>query len=126
MTRSVGVSSALAALTSCVLNLLLIKPLGLYAASLSMVVSFLVLAVYRGVDLNRRNVVQIKYDTLVTVFCFILILISSVLCFMQSSWANIINFILAVVSAAILNRDFLHAGKEYLLKLRGNGNGFGV
>lgn len=121
MTKSVGISSALAALVTCVLNLLLIKPLGLYAASLSMVFSFMVLAVYRGADLHRKKIVQIKYDPIVTPLCFVLVLISAVLCYMQSFWPNIINMILALVSFTILNRDLLRSGKTYLVRIRGNG-----
>lgn len=121
LTKSVGISSALAALVSCILNLLLIKPLGLYAASLSMVFSFIVLAVYRGIDLHRKNVVQIKYAPIATVSCFVLVMISAVLCYMQSFWPNIINLVLAVLASLILNRNLLRSGKNYFFRLRENG-----
>lgn len=121
MTKAVGISSTVAAITTCVLNLLLIKPLGLYAASLSMVFSFMVLGVYRGVDLHHKNVVKIKYDPIVTSLCFLLVLISAGLCYIQSLWPNIINIVLAVVSSVFLNRTLLRSGKDYLLRLRRNG-----
>jgi O-antigen/teichoic acid export membrane protein len=124
-TKSVGISSTIAALTSCGLNLVLIKPLGLYAASSSMVFSFMVLAVYRGVDLHRKKIVILKIDPIITSLCFLLILISAILCYKQSFWMNIINLVLAVISSVILNRNLLRSGKDYLSNLRGNGIGSG-
>lgn len=116
MTKEVGVSSTLAALTSCALNLLLIKPLGLYAASLSMVFSFLVLALYRGIDLNKRKIVVIQYDILKILLCVALILFSSFLCYKQSYWLNVINGGLAVLATFALNRKILLLGKVFVQK----------
>lgn len=58
-TREVGYSSVVGALINIVINAALIKSLGLYAASLSTVLSFLAVAVYRGLDLQKA--LRIRY-----------------------------------------------------------------
>ena len=59
-TKQVGYSSVAGAIINAAINVLLIGRIGLYAASISTAVSFLVIAIYRAVDLNK--VIKIKYN----------------------------------------------------------------
>lgn len=59
-TKQVGYSSVAGAIINAAINVLLIGEIGLYAASISTAVSFLVIAIYRAVDLNK--VIEIKYN----------------------------------------------------------------
>ena len=59
-TKQVGYSSVAGAIINAAINVLLIGEIGLYAASISTAVSFLVIAIYRAIDLNK--VIEIKYN----------------------------------------------------------------
>ena len=58
-TRQVGYSSAVGALVNVVINVALVRKFGLYAASVSTVLSFLMVALYRGLDLKKA--IRIRY-----------------------------------------------------------------
>ena len=59
-TKQVGYSSVAGAIINAAINVLLIGEIGLYAASISTAVSFLVIAIYRAIDLNKA--IEIKYN----------------------------------------------------------------
>lgn len=59
-TKQVGYSSVAGAIINAAINILLIGKIGLYAASISTAISFLVIAVYRAIDLDK--VIKIEYN----------------------------------------------------------------
>lgn len=115
-TKSVGISSAIAAVTSCALNLLFIKQFGLFAASFSMVISFLVLAVYRGIDLRKSNIAQINYNMPRLLFGLGLIFVCSILGFLQNYWLDLLNIGISVTTFMVLNFGFIRSGVVFLRK----------
>jgi len=52
-TKQVGLSSAIGAILNLAINMLLIRTLGLFAASISTVISYYLIYVYRRVDINK-------------------------------------------------------------------------
>jgi len=70
-TKQVGYSSVAGAILNALINIFLIKEIGLYAASISTALSFLIIALYRAYDLGK--VIKIKYslkDILLGMSCF--------------------------------------------------------
>lgn len=59
-TKQVGYSSILGAVLNAIINITLISRIGLYAASISTALSFMVIALYRAYDLHK--VVKISYN----------------------------------------------------------------
>lgn len=59
-TKQVGYSSVAGAIINAAINVFLIGKIGLYAASISTAISFLVIAVYRAIDLGK--VIKIEYN----------------------------------------------------------------
>lgn len=94
-TKQVGYSSVAGAVINALINVFLIGKIGLYAASISTAVSFLVIAVYRAVDLNK--VIQIKYnkrEIVIGMSCFLV----AAVCLNQSNMLTIaICFLLTIV-----------------------------
>lgn len=108
-TVEVGVSSIIAAVVNCVINFTLIKWIGLYAASISTIVAYLILALYRGFDINRRGYAKINYRKGHATACVILISISCVLCYQQKLVCNIVNAVIGIIGFIVLNRKMLVA-----------------
>jgi len=94
-TKQVGYSSVAGAAINALINIFLIGKIGLYAASISTAVSFLVIAVYRAVDLNK--VIEIKYnkrEIVIGMSCFLV----AAVCLNQSNMLTIATcFLFAIV-----------------------------
>jgi hypothetical protein len=104
-TKSVGITTIVAAVLNVIIDIALINFIGLYAASLSTLISYVFLFFYRLIDV--RKIVKIKYDLKHMFLVFAFMAIVSILCMLQNSIVNIVNFVLAAVLFVALNRQFL-------------------
>lgn len=119
-TKSVGITTTIAAACNLVVDLALIKFMGLYAASGSTLISYLFLFVFRMIDVKK--LVKIKYDMKHFLVVMLILVGESVLCFAQMTILNIINIIFGVVAFFVLNKSFVKAvwskGMEVIRKRR--------
>lgn len=106
-TKSVGITTVLAAVCNLVVNVTLIKRIGLYAASGSTLVSYLFLLVYRMIDV--RKYVKIKYDYKNIVLVSIILLAECILCFQRKTITNIVNIVLGITCFVFLNQSLIKA-----------------
>lgn len=102
-TRSVGITASIAAIINLVVDLLLIKHIGMYAGSLSTLLSYLTLMIFRMKNIQRIQ--KIRYS----IPLFILLLgvpsLMCVLCFMNNVWINLMNLLLGIIFALVINRN---------------------
>lgn len=106
-TASVGVTTIVAAACNLIVNVALIWFIGLYAASLSTLVSYVVLCVYRMIDLKKH--VKIKYDVPYFILINIILVLISVLCSARILWIDVVNAVICVFIFVFLNRTILKA-----------------
>lgn len=93
------------AIINVVVNIALIRFIGLYAASISTLVSYACVALYRKVDvkkyvninLNKRNVIS----------NIIMVITVTIGYYINLNFTNIILFVLAVIYALFINRDVI-------------------
>lgn len=104
-TKQVGISSAVGAILNIIINLSMIHSFGLYAASVSTVVSFAIIAVYRGWDIKKY--IDLKYNSVEIIFCLISMFAYSILCARRSVVINAVMFGVAIIWNLILNRDMI-------------------
>jgi O-antigen/teichoic acid export membrane protein len=114
-TRQVGYSSIVGAIINIVINVLLIGKIGLYAASISTAISFLIIAVYRAYDLSK--VVKIRYDIKQIIVGITLLGIAEILCYSRNLLSSLICVLIAVVYNAIMNRAFLNQGVRIIKRV---------
>lgn len=112
-TKQIGYSSMVGALLNIIFNILLIKYIGLYAASISTAISYFIIALYRAYDINK--VVKIRYNltSLITgasVFCLI-----SILYYYRNIWCILIALFIAIIYNIKVNGNLL---KGALLKAK--------
>ena len=101
-TKSVGITTIMAAACNIITDLALIRFIGIYAASISTLVSYFALFAYRAADVGR--LVDIKIDYLRLTFIVMLLVIEAALFYINSPIANVINASIAVVAACYLVR----------------------
>jgi O-antigen/teichoic acid export membrane protein len=114
-TKSVGITTAAAAACNLIVDLALIRWIGLYAASGSTLVSYLFLMIYRMIDV--RKIVSLKYDFKNIAAVSLVLITECVLCYLQMPVTDLINLLLGVAAFIILNRSFLRALKVKTLQL---------
>jgi len=106
-TRAVGISSIIGAIINAVFNLIMIHWAGLYAASISTIISYLVLVTYRMIDIEKRNFLHLIYNRKHIALCILLIVISTVFCYQRILILNIINLAIGIVGFIVLNKVLL-------------------
>lgn len=100
-TVSVGVTTIVSAMCNLLINLLFINKIGLYAASGSTLISYILLCVYRMTDIKKIIDIEYNYKHLIEIL-FVLIGMSC-LCMFQSAILNWINFVIAILFYFLLN-----------------------
>ena len=105
-TKSVGITTMISAALCVALNLSLIRLIGIYAASISMVISYVFLALYRMRDIKKYVVMTFYWKKIG--LCTLMLAIMCALCFVQNMILNVINIVLAIIVAYSLNRALVN------------------
>ena len=103
--KSVGITSTAAAICNLVVDLSLIRFIGLYAASGSTLVSYVFLFFYRIIDVQK--IVKVRYKKLHIAAVLAAIMLESALCYMQKPLFNILNVILGLAVFVVLNHKLI-------------------
>ena len=105
LTNKVLATSITAATINLVVNLLLIKFIGLYAAGISTLIAFFVMAIFRGYDI--RKYVSISYE--VSVIGRIVLLYACVVScyYINQPIINMLSICIALTSAYLLNKTLI-------------------
>ena len=105
LTKSVLVTSVAAAVISIVLNLILINYIGALGASISLMMTFLVLAVWRHYDIKKY--VKVKFERFIFVKIATLLIITSSLYYINNTWVDVANLIIVGLLALMFGREVL-------------------
>lgn len=106
-TKSVGITTMIAAACNLLIDLALIRWIGLYAASGSTLVSYIFLFVFRMIDVQK--LVKLHYDIKHLFIVFTIMVIECTLCFQQQFVLNCVNIIFGCIVFFVLNRSFVKA-----------------
>lgn len=123
MTKQIAITSFLAALINIVVNLSLIRNIGLYAAAISTLISYLVIMIYRYIDIKKY--VDIKYDyksiliyMISIIFCTVcyylkikvlsLVLLFIILVFMWFVWGQRFKKLILLIYNKITSKKVLN------------------
>lgn len=104
-TKSVGFTTTMAAIVNLVVNILLIRQIGLYAASVSTLISYFTLFIYRII--NIRKIIDIKYSYKHITVVGTVMLIECAFGFVQLPLANIANGFISLLTFVVLNRKII-------------------
>ena len=112
-TRSVGVTTILAAACNLVIDLVFVHKIGIFAASISTLVSYVFLTIYRMVDVQKFQ--KVKFNT--GRFCLLiaLLVLMCAICWIDTVALNVLNIILGCIIAVVVNREIM---KSILLTLK--------
>lgn len=101
-TKNVGITTMLAAACNLLVDFALIKSVGITAASVSTLVSYMLLAIYRMQDVKKFQPIVYNYNKMI--LCVGVLAAMCVLCWNNHFATNIGNLILGCTFALFLNR----------------------
>ena len=118
MSKQVASTTILGAVINILINIVFIKYIGLFAASLSTMVSYMVMAIYRHFDLKKY--VNIKINKKLLVKIFLMFTLISISYYINNVYLNIVSLIIVCIEAYFLNRQLLKDSiKTVLSKIKG-------
>lgn len=100
-TKSVGITTIIAALINLIINLLFIKVIGITAASISTLLSYLFLFIYRIIDIKKFQYITYNYIKMIVLFSVIFIM--CIICYKNNFVFNIINIIIGIIFSIVIN-----------------------
>lgn len=100
-TKEIGITTICCAIINIIIDLLLVKKVGIYAASISTLISYLFLTVYRMWDIKKYKSLSYKPGKILTALVSLCIMF--ILCAKEKMGLNIINFFLGGLIAVFTN-----------------------
>ncbi len=110
--RSFDISktSFFAAVINIVVNVLLIKKIGLYAASLSTAIAYLTMFIYRAIDCRKH--VKLKLDFKMLAALFVVFALTYVMYYINIDWLNVVMCVGIILFSILYNKNsFKSLGK---------------
>lgn len=106
-TKEIAKTSVFAALINIVINCILIKYIGLFAASLSTAIAYFVMLIYRGIDSQKYVKLKIRPSLLYSMLlCYIICIISF---YLNYNFLNIFIALLSLIYVIYINtKNILH------------------
>ena len=107
-TKSVGITTLVAAGINLVIDLAFVKKIGIYAGSISTLISYFVLAVYRMK--NVKSIQPIRYDIKKIFFSILLLFMLSIMSYKNTIFLNCLIVIITIMVNLILNSKIIKMG----------------
>lgn len=95
-------TTMMAAIINIIINILLINKIGLFAASISTLISYIILTIYRYIDVQKY--VKIKADSKLLVITTLYFVICLVIYYYNDIILNIVSLLICIIVSYVLNR----------------------
>ena len=107
-TKEIASTTIFSAVINIIVHLVLIKYIGLYAACVSTLVSYMAMGIYRSIDVKKY--LNIKLDIKKLLIYSFLFILSSIIYIYNNMILNIINLLIIVLFSIILNEEMIKSG----------------
>ena len=111
-TRSVGLTTVSAAVIHIIIDLLFVNSIGITAGSVSTLISYLLLVIYRIYDVRKFQKIKFKFKKILLLM--IVLFGMCLICEKQDTVLNIFNLIGGIAIALILNKSLI---KSFCIKM---------
>lgn len=112
LTKQVASTSMCAAIINIIINVLLIKFIGVYAAAISTALAYFAMAIYRHYDLKKY--VVIKYEKGLILKNIIVVSIVVVFYYINNIWLNLFSIIFTISYTLLVNKNIIKKTIEQL------------
>lgn len=113
-TKKVAKTTILGALINITINLLFIRKIGLWAATISTAIAYIIVCIYRFIDI--RKVIKLSLNIKEFFLLSVYVIVSIVIFYIQNNLLNILNFVITCIFFIIVNKELIK--KIYYQKVR--------
>jgi len=113
-TKEIAKTSIFAAIINIIINLILIKKIGLYAASISTLIAYMTMFVYRAIDSRKYVKLSIKSSLILNMLIMLGIACTSY--YMKNTYVSIAVLLVVAIDAIITNKKTIKFTKNTLIK----------
>lgn len=106
-TRSVGITTVIAAIVNLIIDIAFINILGVTAGSLSTLIAYFLLYIYRLLDVRRFQ--PMDYAVKKQVIYLVVLILMLVICFIKNFYLNIFNIFLGIIMMFGSNKNMIQA-----------------
>lgn len=114
-TKQVGVTTIFAAAFNLIIDLALVNKVGIYAGSISTLVSYCILTLYRMIDIQKIQRITFKIKKMVSLLAILIVM--GALSYQRTAFCNILNVVLALVFAYETNHEVIKQISKAFLKI---------
>lgn len=110
LTKQVATTSIIGAIINIIVNVCLIRYIGLFAAALSTAVAYFVMMVYRYFDLKKYMTIQYEKGLLIKtilIFTFAIIIY-----YQRNFYLDVLSLVVVIIYSVWMNKSFLIASKN--------------
>ena len=104
-TKAVGITTIAAAAGNLLIDIVTIHRIGLYAASLSTLISYILLCLFRMIGVQKM--IKLTYNFGLVGFILIIMIFQCYLSFIQNTIGNWINFVIGMILGIYLNKELI-------------------
>ena len=104
-TKEIATTTIYSAIINIIINLLLIKKIGLYAACISTLIAYMIMGIYRYIDCKKY--VNIKINIKKLIIYTLIFIISSIIYNINILKLNILNLIIILIYSITINQDII-------------------
>lgn len=105
--KEIAKTSIYAAMINICVNLILIKYIGLYAASISTLVSYFAMSIYRYIDVQKY--IKVKVSKRIILLSIIMIFITLPIYYIRNIYLCILGFVFCIVISVLLNHKLIRS-----------------
>ena len=113
-TKELGISTLIVSIISLSIDLLLIKHIGITTGSISTLVAYMSLYIYRLININKFQ--KIKVNIKKQIIYFIIVILMLAVCTINNFKLNLANMMISIAFSIIVNFEFLRKLMTILLK----------
>jgi len=114
VTKEVAKTSILAAVINILINVILIKKIGLYAASISTLIAYMTMFIYRAID--TRKYVKLTVKPWLVIHVLVMLGIACTSYYLRNTYLHIIVLLAVVIDAFFTNQKSIKFIKNSLIK----------
>lgn len=104
-TKEIAKTSVISGILNVIINLFFIKIIGIWAAVFSTLISFMLVAIFRYLDVKKY--VRLKIELNYLIVFFVLIIINVYLYYLNNIIGNFINLIVMTITFIIINKKII-------------------
>lgn len=112
--KNMGITTMITAIVSFLFNFILISHIGLHATAISCLISYILLFVYRAINIQNHIKITFNYSKIISL-TFILILMAY-FCSLRNYYTNLINIFISLVLVTTLMKSKLYYLKNKFIR----------